>query len=121
PQTRFIHALDLQKFGPGFQEEESFQKLYHREKTLFFPLEDVFVEEKVLFQVFRRLEGYLLTHYIKKHFPLKLQDVLRLAVQMIEHLLTLYEKDQFTIVHPQNLIIGSNREVRFLYGGPSGV
>lgn len=121
PQTRFIHALDLQKFGTAFNEEEQFQKLYQREKSLFFPLEDVFVEENVLFQVFRRLEGYLLTHYIKKHFPLELNEVLRFADQMIEHLLTLYEVDQFTIVHPQNLIISPSKEVRFLYGGPSGI
>lgn len=118
-QTCFIHGLDLKRFEPRSEQVDWIEKLYNRKETVFFPLEEVFIEEDILYQVYKRLEGYLLVHYIKKHFPIDVKNVLRMAQQVVDHLLQLYEEDQFAIVHPQNIIVSRNEKLRFLYGGPA--
>ena len=117
--TCFIHGLDLQRLGLSNQEEKWIEKLYHRNENIFIPLEEVFIEEAILYQVYKRLEGYLLVHYIKKHFPLPLNNVLKMIQQVTNHLLALYEEDQFAIIHPQNIIVSRDEKLRFLYGGPT--
>lgn len=117
-QTYFIHGLDLKRFGLNSEKVNWTEKLYNRKETVFFPLIEVFIEEDILYQVYQRLEGYLLAHYIKKHFPIDIKQVLLMARQVVRHLLYLYENDQFTIVHPQNIIVSRTGELRFLYGGP---
>lgn len=116
-QTRFIHALELKKFGLNPDQTNVLPKLMERDQTVFFPLQEVFIEDEMLFQVYHRLEGYLLAHYIKKHFPFELKEVLSLMRQITDCILRLYQQDQFAIVHPQNIIINSDKVVRFLYGG----
>ncbi len=118
-QTYFIHGLDLQRFEPRSEQKDWIEKLYHRNEAIFFPLERVFIEDGVLYQVYKRLEGNLLVHYIKKYFPLDLPRVLRMIQQVVDNLLHLYEENQFAIVHPQNIIVSREEKLRFLYGGPT--
>jgi len=117
-QTCFIHGLDLGRLGLS-TEGEWIHSLYKRDEHIFVPFEDVFIEESILYQVYKRLEGYLLVHYIKKHFPIPLSKVLKMTKQIIDHLLSLYEVNQFAIIHAQNIIVSRDEKLRFLYGGPA--
>lgn len=116
-QKRFVQALDLKKFESLQKEEELLEMLPKRDQSIFFPLQEILLEDQLLYQVYTELEGYLLAHYIKKHFPLQLSDILHVARQVIAHLQALYEQDAFAIVHPQNIIVSAERSIRFLYGG----
>jgi serine/threonine protein kinase len=116
--TRFVHALDLQLVNADFDPKS----LLHRDEHVFFPIREVFSDETkgLLFQVFRRLEGTLLAHYLGTHAPLSLKETVNLGRKVIQHLLRLYEIGQFTLVHPQNMVLTSGRSLRFLYGGNKG-
>lgn len=116
PQTRFIHALDVRAVSENIQEEQ----LLARDDSVFFPVREVFKEDGILYQVFYRLEGNLLAHYIQQNAPLPISDMAWMVRGITGHLLRLYKDGSFTIVHPQNIIITSGNAIRFLYGGPIG-
>lgn len=117
--TCFLHGLDLKRLGFSVQQGQWIETLYDRNESIFIPLEEVFIEEDTLYQVYKRLEGYLLAHYIKNHFPIHITKCLTMVQQVIDHLLYLYQKKQFAIIHPQNMIISRDEKFRFLYGGPT--
>ncbi|SEN59054.1 hypothetical protein SAMN05444955_11520 [Lihuaxuella thermophila] len=117
PQTRFVHALDVKAAGENISEEP----ILARDDSVFFPVREMFIEDGVLYQVFYRLEGNLLAHYIRHHAPLPVSDMAWMVRGITSHLLRLYREGSFTIVHPQNIIITSGNAIRFLYGGPIGV
>lgn len=115
PRTRFIHAID------GLSDIDVDELWMNRHEDIFFPLLEVFVEEGVLYQVFYRMEGMLLAHSIEKSGPLPLDDVLWILHGVAAHVLRLYEFGQFTVVHPQNILITPGKAIRFIYGGPLGL
>ncbi|MBA4603012.1 hypothetical protein [Thermoactinomyces mirandus] len=116
--TRFVHALDLHLSGKNL----NFRSLLERDDQVFFPISEVLVDEdrELLFQVFRHLEGTLLAHYLGKHAPLSLKEAIEFGRKTVRHLLRLYDVGQFTLVHPQNMVLTSARSLRFLYGGERG-
>ncbi|MEW9031948.1 MAG: hypothetical protein AB2404_04370 [Planifilum fimeticola] len=112
PRTRFVHAID------GLSGIDVDELRISRHEDILFPLQDAFVEEGALHQVFRRLEGTLLAHSIEKDGPLPLDEALWILHGVSNQLLRLYELGQFTVVHPQNILITSGKAIRFIYGGP---
>lgn len=114
--TRFIHGLDLRYVKRGARLE----KILRRDGSAFFPLQGLFVEQGVLYQVFTRLEGTLMAHHLYRSVPLSLEETLHWLKEISGHLVRLYENGQFTVVHPQNILL-KGRAVRFLYGGAAGV
>ncbi len=112
PRTRFVHAID------GLTDLDVEKLRTNRHEDILFPLHDVFVEEGVLYQVFHRLEGTLLAHSIEKSGPLPLDEALWILHGVATQVLRLYEFDQFTVVHPQNILVTSGKAIRFIYGGP---
>ncbi|MFC7442714.1 hypothetical protein [Laceyella putida] len=114
--TRFIHALEL---GAMPQQVEP-EAISARDESVFFPVREVFVEDGVLYQVFRRLEGILLAHHLIQHSPLNLKEAVWIARGIVNHLLRLYGENQLTIIHPQNIVLTPGKAIRFLYGGAWG-
>ncbi|MGA8943380.1 MAG: hypothetical protein WB502_11825 [Thermoactinomyces sp.] len=116
--TRFVHALDLHLFKKNLDTDS----LLDRDEQVFFPISEVLIDEAKgqLFQVFRHLEGTLLAHYIRTQAPLSLRETIRFGAKTVQHLLRLYEFGQFTLVHPQNMVLTSSGSLRFLYGGKCG-
>jgi hypothetical protein len=115
-QTRFVHALDVRAISGQIKQE----LILTRDDSVFFPVREVFIEEDILYQVFHRLEGTLLAHYLQQHTPLPISEMVWIIRGITNHLLRLYEYRQFTLVHPQNTVITSGKAIRFLYGGPIG-
>ncbi len=116
--TRFVHALDLHLLN----KKPNIRSLLERDDQVFFPIGEVFTDEdkELLFQVFHHLEGTLLAHYLGTHAPLSLKETIELGRKTVQHLLRLYESGQFTLVHPQNMVLVPGRSLRFLYGGKRG-
>lgn len=115
--TRFIHALELGAMPKQVEPEA----VLARDELVFFPVREVFVEDGILYQVFRRLEGTLLAHHLIQHSPLNLKETVWIAREIVDHLLRLYGEDQLTIIHPQNIVLASGKAIRFLYGGSWGI
>jgi tetratricopeptide (TPR) repeat protein len=115
-RTRFIHALDVRYLNRNAK----LNTVLKRDRSAFFPLRGLFVEEGVLYQVFNRLDGTLLAHHLYRSVPLSLEETVHIVKQITKHLMQLYQSGQFTVVHPQNMLLTGD-EVRFLYGGPSNV
>ncbi|MBA4495777.1 hypothetical protein ACFO25_20010 [Paenactinomyces guangxiensis] len=115
-QTRFIHALDVRAVSDKIQKEQ----ILSRDDAVFFPVREVFIENDILYQVFHRLEGKLLAHYLHQNTPLSISEMCWIVRGITSHLLRLYEEHQFTLVHPQNIVLAPGKAIRFLYGGPLG-
>ncbi|SMO76178.1 tetratricopeptide repeat protein [Melghirimyces algeriensis] len=115
-QTRFIHALDLNWVDENVRMEE----LFHRNPSFFFPIEGLFVEDGILYQVFENVEGTLFTQRLYPSVPWSLAESIRLLTSISRPLVKMYAEGQFTVVHPQNIFI-TDDSVRFLYGGPEGM
>lgn len=114
PSTRFIHALKLKKQ----MSELELKELLHRHEDIFFPVEDVFVEEGILYQVFEKMEGDLLGIYMLQSAPLSLAETVDILKKIANHLMNCYDRGQFALVDPQNIVITKSGHIRFLYGGP---
>lgn len=112
PPTRFVHAID------GLSDVDAEKLRTSRHEDIFFPLHDAFVEEGVLYQVFYRLEGTLLAHSIEKTGPFQLNEALWILHGVATQVLHLYGCGQFTVVHPQNILVTPGKAIRFIYGGP---
>ncbi|WP_169713780.1 protein kinase family protein [Paludifilum halophilum] len=114
--TRFIHGIDIRYLERGARLEA----LLQRDRSSFFPLQGLFVEDGMLYQVFGKLEGTLMAHHLYQSVPFSLQEALFVLKEVSGHLVRMDDKGQFTLVHPQNMLLTGD-SVRFLYGGPSGV
>lgn len=113
--TRFIHAVKL-KDQPR---ESEFNQLKKRNSEVFFPIQEVFMEENILYQVFERMEGNLLGAYLIRSAPLPMDEVAKFLKDITSHLMQCYDDEQFALVDPQNMVIHSEGTIRFLYGGPA--
>lgn len=109
--TRFILAVGKWK------REENVRQLTERDDAAFFPVEEAFVDEGVLYWVFRPLAGHLLAHRLLEAGSLPLGEVKTLLAAIIGHARRLVEKREFAVVDPLNILVTSEGEVRFLYGG----
>ncbi|SEN59074.1 tetratricopeptide repeat protein [Lihuaxuella thermophila] len=114
PSTRFIHALKLKKQ----MDELDLKELLNRNEDIFFPVEEVFVEEGILYQVFEKMEGNLLGIYLLQSAPLSLVETADILKKITTHLMNCYDRGQFALVDPQNIVITKAGQIRFLYGGP---
>ncbi|SDW88232.1 Flp pilus assembly protein TadD, contains TPR repeats [Marininema mesophilum] len=114
--TRFIHALDLRSVSRGAGPKE----LLKRDRSSFSPLQGLFVEKGILYQVFGKLDGNLMADHLYRSVPLSLAESVHILKAVSGHLVRMYERGEFTIIHPQNMIL-TNDTVRFLYGGPIGM
>lgn len=112
--TRFIHAVPMAK-EPS---EQELDELLNRNRDIFFPIVDVFVEEGVFYQVFDRMEGDLFPIYLKQAAPLSLNEIAQIVKKLSNHLLQCYDEDQFAYVDLQNMVRSPVGDIRFLYGGP---
>ncbi|MBA4603011.1 tetratricopeptide repeat protein [Thermoactinomyces mirandus] len=112
--TRFIHAVTLE----NKPRESELNELKKRNSEVFFPISDVFMEGNILYQVFERMEGDLLGVYLIRSAPLPMDEVARFLKNITSHLLQCYDDEQFALVDPQNMVIHSEGNIRFLYGGP---
>lgn len=116
-RTCFLHALN----ASAISGELDLERIRKRDEYVFFPVREAFVDEDVLYQVFRRLEGVLLGHHLQEKGPLSLKAVTEIARGLLHHLLRLDEEGQFTIIHPQNVVMIQGKSLRFLYGGELGL
>lgn len=112
--TRFIHAIPM--FSQPTQHE--LNELLHRNREIFFPIVDVFIEDGTFYQVFDRMEGDLFPIYLKQTAPLSYQEIAQVAKKLSNHLLQCYDEEQFAYVDLQNMVRSPEGEIRFLYGGP---
>ncbi|PTX60746.1 cytochrome c-type biogenesis protein CcmH/NrfG [Melghirimyces profundicolus] len=113
--TRFIHAMDL-RWLDRHTRPESF---LHRDPSPFFPVESLFVEDGVLYQVFENLEGTLLAHHLYRSAPLSLSGSVRILKAVAAGLAEMKMEDGVTVIHPQNIFLTGDG-ARFLLGGPEG-
>lgn len=116
-RTCFLHALNANVIS----RYNDLERIKRRDESVFFPVRDVFIEKNVLYQVFRRLEGVLLGHYMMTKGPFSLMTMTELVRGILFHLLRLESEGQFTIIHPQNIVMVQGKTLRFLYGGELGL
>lgn len=109
--TRFVLAVG------EWKREEKARKLVERDDAAFFPVEEDFVDEGVLYWVFRPLEGDLLAHRLLKAGPLPLGEVQGLLSTIFSHARRLAPKGEYAVVAPLNILETKDGQVRFLYGG----
>ncbi|PTM54759.1 tetratricopeptide repeat protein [Desmospora activa] len=114
--TRFLHGLDLRYIQEGAQLPD----LMNRERKAFVPLQGLFVEKGILYQVYGKMEGTLMAHHLYEAVPLSLGETLDLLRSISGHLVRMEEQGQFAVIHPQNMLITAD-SVLFLYGGASGL
>ncbi|MXQ54559.1 tetratricopeptide repeat protein [Shimazuella alba] len=115
--TRFIHAIQLHPLP----DENTLSKLPLRNERIFVPLQEVFVEDGVLYQVFEKMEGNLLGIYLYQNAPLALGEISQITQTISDHLMECESQDEFALIDPQNMVIEENTKIRFLYGGPLSV
>ncbi|MCH5585890.1 tetratricopeptide repeat protein [Shimazuella sp. AN120528] len=115
--TRFIHAIQLQ----SEPDEDTIAKLPLRNERIFVPLQEVFVEDGVLYQVFEKMEGNLLGIYLYQNAPLALGEVSQITKTIADHLMECESQGEFALIDPQNMVIDEDGTIRFLYGGPTSV
>ncbi|MCS1352463.1 tetratricopeptide repeat protein [Mechercharimyces sp. CAU 1602] len=113
--TRFVHALTASEV----EWKESGGKLPVRESKALLPLEKVFIEEGVYYQVLQPFTGTLLSKRIGEGH-IQLGEATHIAHQICERLVRLEQSKQFALVHPQNIFLFPRGELRFLYGGEYG-
>lgn len=114
--TRFLHGLDIRMVRKG----TDLRNLLKRDRNAFFPIQGLFVEEGILYQVFGKLDGNLMAHHLYRSVPLPLPQANHILKCVSGHLVRLQEQGLFTVIHPQNMLLTSD-SVRFLYGGPFGL
>ncbi|GAA5345803.1 tetratricopeptide repeat protein [Planifilum fimeticola] len=112
--TRFILAVGKRK------REESARHLLKRDDAAFFPVEEEFVDEGVLYWVFRPLAGNLLAHRLIQAGSLPLGEVRSLLSAIFGHARRLASKGEYAVVDPLNILETTDGNVRFLYGGAAG-
>lgn len=112
--TRFIHALDVS----SFPSEYDVTSLLKRDQQVFFPIDQIFTEEGVVYQVFEKMEGTLFAFFLQHAAPLPFGEALKLLRNICEQISLLQKNDQWTLVHPQNMCLGNKHQIRFLFGGP---
>ncbi|MCH5585578.1 tetratricopeptide repeat protein [Shimazuella sp. AN120528] len=115
--TRFIHAIELQPVP----DESTIAQLPLRNEHIFVPLQEVFVENGVLYQVFEKMEGNLMGIYLYQHAPLALGKISQITQTIFDHLMECESQNEFALIDPQNMVIEDNTKIRFLYGGPLAV
>lgn len=115
PVTQFIHASEWN----SVEGVSSWDKVLRRDSAAFSPLEALFVEEGICYQVFGPLEGTLLAHNLYGSELLPLGEAAHILKSIADHLLRLHQNNEFALVHPQNILVTPD-SVRFLYGGPVG-
>ncbi|WP_028777647.1 tetratricopeptide repeat protein [Shimazuella kribbensis] len=114
--TRFIHAIQLQPVP----DEDTIAKLPLRNENIFVPLQEVFVEDGILYQVFEKMEGNLLGIYLYQNAPLALGEIAEITQTISNHLMECESQGEFALIDPQNMVIEEGK-IRFLYGGPISV
>ena len=114
--TRFIHAIELQ----SIPDENALAQLPLRNESIFVPLQEVFVEDGILYQVFEKMEGNLLGIYLYQHAPLALGEISQITQNIADHLMECESQGEFALIDPQNMVIEKGK-VRFLYGGSLSV
>lgn len=110
--TRFLHGMDLRYIQRGAQLAE----LMKREGQAFVPLQGMFVEKGILYQLYGKMKGTLMAHHLYEAVPLSVGEILDLLRSIAGHLVRLEEQGQFAVIHPQNMLITAD-SVLFLYGG----
>ena len=113
--TRFILAV-----GKG-DEQENALRLTERDDAAFFPVEKEFVDEGVLYWVFRPLKGDLLAHRLLADGALPLGEVRTFLAALFDHARRLFQKGEYAVVDPLNMLVTADGEIRFLYGGAAGL
>lgn len=109
--TRFILAV-------GKPEKDA--RMLPRDDAAFFPVEEAFVDEGVLYWVFRPLSGNLLAHRLVQSGSLPIGEVRRLLSAVFSHARRLAPKGEYAVVDPLNILETTEGNIRFLYGGASG-
>ncbi|MBN2909221.1 tetratricopeptide repeat protein [Polycladomyces sp. WAk] len=112
--TRFVHGLNARLLPPLAKVE----RLLDRDDTVFFPVQEVFIEDGVLYQVYRRVEGDLLAHRLAQG-RMPFADAADLLKKLLMQMRRMAESGQMAVIHPLNIIITPQREPRLLYGGPA--
>lgn len=115
--TRFIHAIEVDPLP----NEDIISRLPLRNEDMFVPLQEVFVENSILYQVFEKMEGNLLGIYLHQNAPLALGEVSQIIQLITKHLIDAESQGQFALIDPQNMVVEADGRVRFLYGGPRAV
>jgi tetratricopeptide (TPR) repeat protein len=115
--TRFIHAIQLNPMP----DENTISKLALRNENIFVPLQEVFVEDGILYQVFEKMEGNLLGIYLYQNAPLALGEISQITQKISDHLMECESQGEFALIDPQNMVIDENGNIKFLYGGPLAV
>lgn len=105
--TRFILAV-------GKPEKDA--RMLPRDDAAFFPVEEAFVDEGVLYWVFRPLSGNLLAHRLVQSGSLPIGEVRRLLSAVFSHARRLAPKGEYAVVDPLNILETTEGNIRFLYG-----
>lgn len=111
--TRFILAV-------GKRPKENARHLLKRDDAAFFPVEEEFVDEGVLYWVFRPLAGNLLAHRLIQSGSLPPEEVRKVLSAIFGHARRLTSKGEYAVVDPLNILETTEGNVRFLYGGAAG-
>lgn len=111
--TRFVHGLSARLLPQHARVE----RLLDRDDTIFFPVQEVFIEDGVLYQVYRRVEGDLLAHRLAQG-RMPFADAADLLKKLLMQMRRMAESAQMAVIHPLNIIITPQKEPRLLYGGP---
>ncbi|SFJ36791.1 tetratricopeptide repeat protein [Thermoflavimicrobium dichotomicum] len=115
PSTCLIHAVEMQQQ----LDEQIIEGLKSRNEDIFYPIQDVLIEDGVVYQVYEKMEGHLLGIYLLQSAPLPLGEAANIVKMITSHLMKCYDQGYFALVDSHNIVITPKGEIRFLYGGPN--
>lgn len=114
--TRFLLGIDLSLMSRRIR----LDSLLHRDSDALVPVEGLFVEDGVLYQILGELKGSVLAHDLQRSAPLSLSESVHLLKNVTEQWIRMDEAGWFAPIHPQNMLIDEGR-LRFLYAAKEGM
>ena len=97
-------------FGRREAAKENARHLLKRDDAAFFPVEEAFVDEGVLYWVFRPLAGNLLAHRLIQSGSLPPEEVRKVLSAIFGHARRLASKGEYAVVDPLNILGDDGRE-----------
>jgi tetratricopeptide (TPR) repeat protein len=113
--TRFILAVP----ATSLETDKPLTALLERDESRFISTEAVFIEEETLYWVYRHIPGTWLAYRLLSTHRVPEREIPLLLQQVIQTWMQVERNGEWTFIHPENLFLEDNGQVRFLYGGPA--
>lgn len=110
-RTYFIHASAIE------QEPTSvyLSRLVQRSTDYFVQVKEAFVEDKILYQVYQKIQGNMLGIYVIQYGPLSVGEVAFIVQQLTNCLMECYEDGRIMLLTPENIMMDEEGIPKILY------